>query len=116
MSAYRFSSCLAVQMERFVDLRRLSGTDYHSQAQLLGYVDRFLVQQDFCLTYLTREITDRYQQGLTALASRTQGNRMSVLRQFCEYMATCDSQSYVPRPQKTIRSYSAHRPYIYHLS
>lgn len=116
MSAYRFSSCLAVQMERFVDLRRLSGTDYHSQAQLLGYVDRFLVQQDFCLTYLTREITDRYQQGITALASRTQGNRMSVLRQFCEYMATCDSQSYVPRPQKTIRSCSAHRPYIYHLS
>lgn len=116
MSAYRFSSCLAAQMQRFVDLRRLSGTDYHSQARLLGYVDRFLVQQDFCLTYLTREITDRYQQDLTTLAPRTQGNRMSMLRQFCEYLATGNPQSYVPRPLKTIRSHGAHRPYIYHSS
>ena len=116
MSTYRFSSCLAAQMQRFVDLRRLSGTDYHSQARLLGYVDQFLVQHDFCLTYLTREITDRYQQGLTTLAPRTQGNRVSVLRQFCEYLATGNPQSYVPRPLKTIRSHSAHRPYIYHSS
>ena len=45
MSAYRFSSCLAAQMDRFVNLRRLSGTDYHSQTRLLEYFDRFLVQQ-----------------------------------------------------------------------
>jgi site-specific recombinase XerD len=116
MSAYRFSSCLAAQMQIFVDLRRLSGTDYSSQARLLGYVDRFLVQHDFCLPYLTREITDRYQQSLTMLAPRTQGNRISVLRQFCEYLATGNPQSYVPRPLKTIRSHGAHQPYIYHLS
>jgi site-specific recombinase XerD len=116
MSEQRFSSSLAVQMERFVDLRRLSGTDYYSQARLLGYFDRFLVQQYFCLTYLTREITDRYQQSLTMLAPRTQGNRMSVLRQFCEYLATGNPQSYVPRQLKMIRSHGAHRPYIYHSS
>ena len=64
MSAYKFSSCLAVPMERFVDLRRLSGTDYYSQTRLLGYFDQFLTQQEFFLPYLTLEITDRYQQGL----------------------------------------------------
>lgn len=116
MSAYRFSSCLAVQMERFVDLRRLSGTDYHSQTQLLGYFDRFLVQQDFYLPYLTREICDLYQQGLTLLAPRSQGNRMGVMRQFCEYLAAGNPQSYVPRPQKVIRSHGAHQPYIFHSS
>lgn len=116
MSTYRFSSCLAVQMERFVDLRQLSGTDYHSQARLLGYLDRFLVQQDFSLPYFTREIIDHYQQGLSRLAPRTRSNQMSVLRQFCEYMATSVPQSYVPGPLKMIRSYGAHRPYIYHLS
>ena len=47
MSAYRFSSCLAAQMDRFINLRRLSGTDYHSQTRLLEYFDRFLVQQGF---------------------------------------------------------------------
>jgi site-specific recombinase XerD len=116
MSAQRFSSCLAAPMEKFVDLRRLSGTDYHSQARLLGYVDRFLVRHDFCLPYLTREITDRYRQSLTGLAPRSQGNRMSVLRQFCEYLATGNPQSYVPQPLKIIPSHGAHRPYIYHSS
>jgi site-specific recombinase XerD len=116
MSAQQFSSCLAAPMKTFVDLRRLSGTDYYSQARLLEYVDRFLVQHDFCLSYLTREITDRYQQSLTMLAPRTQGNRISVLRQFCEYLATGNPQSYVPRPLKTIRSHGAHQPYIYHSS
>ncbi len=47
MSACRFSSCLAAQMDRFINLRRLSGTDYHSQTRLLEYFDRFLVQQGF---------------------------------------------------------------------
>jgi len=104
-------------MQRFVDLRRLSGTDYHSQARLLGYFDRFLVQQSFCQPYLTREIADRYQQALTTmLAPRTQGNRMSVLRQFCKYLATENPQSYVPWPLKIIRSHGAHQPYIYHSS
>jgi site-specific recombinase XerD len=116
MSEQRFSSCLAARMQRFVDLRRLSGTDYGSQARLLGYVDRFLVQHDFCQSYLTREIADRYQQSLALLAQRSKENRMSVLRQFCEYLATDNPQSYVPRLMKTIQPRGAHPPYIYHLS
>jgi len=31
-----FHSFLADAIRRFIDLRRLSGTDYHSQALLLG--------------------------------------------------------------------------------
>lgn len=116
MSAYQFSSCLAVQMDRFVYLRRLAGTDYHSQTRLLGYFDRFLVQQDFSVSYLTREIIDCYQESLTTLAPRTRGNRMSVLRQFCEYLSTKSPQSYVPWPLKAIQSHDVHRPYIFHSS
>ncbi len=103
-------------MERFVDLRRLSGTDYHSQTRLLIYFDRFLVQRDYSLSCLTREIIDRYQQCLTMLAPRTRGNRMGVLRQFCEYLSTGNPQSYVPRPLKMIGSHGAHQPYIYHAN
>jgi len=115
MSAYRFSSCLAAQMDRFINLRRLSGTDYHSQTRLLEYFDRFLDQQGFNRTHITREITDSYQQGLTTLAPRTQSNRMCVIRQFCEYLAGSDPQSYVPGPLQAIRSHRAHQPYIYNL-
>lgn len=116
MSAYQFLSCLAVQMERFVDLRRLAGTDYHSQTRLLGYFDRFLVQQEFSVSCLTREIIDCYQESLTTLAPRSRSNRMSVLRQFCEYLSTKSPQSYVPWPLKTIPSHGARRPYIFHSS
>ena len=31
------------EIQHFIHLRRLSGTDYQSQAQLLGYFDRFLL-------------------------------------------------------------------------
>ncbi len=113
MSARKFSSCLAAQMDRFINLRRLSGTDYHSQSRLLEYFDRFLVQQSFNRPYITRNITDSYQQGLTTLAPRTQSNRMCVLRQFCEYLAGSNPQGYVPRPLQMIRSHGAHQPYIY---
>ena len=113
MNACRFSSCLAAQMDRFVNLRRLSGTDYHSQTRLLEYFDRFLVQQGFSQPYVTREITDRYQQGLKTLAPRTRSNRMCIVRQFCQYLAGSDPQNYVPEQLKMIRSHQAHQPYIY---
>ena len=45
MSAWTLCSCLAPQSEAFINLRRLSGTEYHSAARLMGYVDGFLVEQ-----------------------------------------------------------------------
>jgi len=47
MKAWILNSCLAAQIAAFIDLRRLSGTDYHSQAQLLSYFDHFLVEHRF---------------------------------------------------------------------
>jgi len=102
MSVSRFSSCLAAQMDRFINLRRLSGTDYHSQTRLLECFDRFLTQQSFNRPPITREITDSYQQSLTRLAPRSRSNRMCVIRQFCQYLAGSDPQSYVPGPLQMI--------------
>ena len=47
MKVLKLHSCLAPQIHNFISLRQLSGTDYQSQAQLLGYFDRFLVQEKF---------------------------------------------------------------------
>lgn len=116
MSARRLRSCLATQIERFIQLRRLSGTDYASQTLLLGYFDRYLLEYQWGEPRLTREITDRYQQSLRPLAPRTQSNRFCVLRQFCKYLAGTDPNSYVPEPLKTIPSNRAHLPYIYSRS
>jgi hypothetical protein len=49
---------LARKIQNFIHLRRLSGTDYQSQAQLLGYFDRFLLTQRLNEPRMTREITD----------------------------------------------------------
>ena len=66
MSAWTLCSCLAPQIEAFINLRRLSGTDYHSQARLLGYFDRFLVEQGVQQPRMTRESCDRYQNSLSS--------------------------------------------------
>ena len=69
MSAWTLCSCLAAQIATFIELRRLSGTDYHSQARMLGYFDRFLVEQNLQQPRVTREICDLYQQRLVHCTS-----------------------------------------------
>jgi site-specific recombinase XerD len=113
MSPWKLRSCLAVEIQNFINLRRLSGTDYQSQAQLLGYFDRFLLGQQRSNPRITREITDAYQQSLSHLAPRTRSNRFSVLRQLCQYLARSNPYGYVPEPLRVIPSQGAHPPYIY---
>ena len=113
MSAWTLCSCLAAQIETFISLRRLSGTNYHSQAQLLGYFDRFLVEKNIHQPRITREICEGYQQSLSELAPRTQGNRFCVVRQLCEYLARTDPHGYIPEPLRSPSSRRAQRPYIF---
>ena len=116
MSGLKLQSPLAPQIQKFINLRRLSGTDYQSQVQLLGYFDRFLVEQHLSEPRITREITERYLESFSHLAPRTRHNRFCVLRQLCEYMARNDPEGYVPEPLKVIPSQGAHQPYIYQNS
>ena len=116
MSPLKFQSPLAVQIQNFINLRRLSGADYQSQAQLLGYFDRFLVEQQISELRITREIVDRYLKSLSHLAPRSRFNRFSVVKQLCEYLARNDPAGYVPEPLRAISSRGAHQPYIYSSS
>jgi site-specific recombinase XerD len=116
MRALKLKSCLAGPIQNFINLRRLSGTDYQSQAQLLGYFDRFVFEQKLCEPRITPQITDRYQQSLLHLAPRTRCNRFCVVKQLCEYLARSDSLGYVPEPLKVLPSQGAHQPYIYSKS
>jgi len=104
---------LAAQIQHFINLRRLSGTDYHSQAQLLGYFDRFLLEQELREPRITQETTERYLDSLSHLSPRSRSNRFCVVRQLCQYLARSDPLGYVPEPLKVIPSHGAHQPYIY---
>ncbi|MBM3298628.1 MAG: tyrosine-type recombinase/integrase [Deltaproteobacteria bacterium] len=113
MSPWKLHSSLADEIQNFIHLRRLSGTDYQSQAQLLGYFDRFLFEQQINGSPLTRKITDDYLRGLLHLAPRSRSNRFCVVRQLCQYLARNDPHRYVPEPLRFIPSQGAHPPYIY---
>ena len=113
MSPLKLQSPLAVEIQNFINLRRLSGTDYQSQAQLLGYFDRFLLKQKLTAPRICPKITERYLNSLSHLAPRTRYNRFCVVRQLCEYLARSDPLGYVPEPLKIIPSTAAHQPYIY---
>ena len=116
MNVLKLQSPLAVNIQNFINLRRLSGTDYQSQAQLLGYFDRFLVEQHLSEPYITREITERYIESLSHLAPRTRYNRFCVVKQLCEYLSRNDPLGYIPEPFRVIPSKGAHQPYIYQNS
>ena len=116
MRPLKLQSSLAGPIQNFINLRRLSGTDYQSQVQLLGYFDRFLIEQKWNMPRIARQITDCYQKSLSHLAPRTRSNRFCVVKQLCEYLARSDPRSYVPEPLKVIPSKGTHHPYIYTLS
>lgn len=113
MRALEFHSCLAPEIRSFISLRQLSGTDYHSQALLLSYFDRFLSDQRFQGQRMIRQIIDGYLQSLSHLAPRSRGNRFCVVRQLCRYLRRTDPRTYVPEPIRSIPSQSARQPYIY---
>jgi site-specific recombinase XerD len=113
MRALEFRSAMAPQICNFIRLRQLSGTDYQSQALLLSYFDRFLAEEKFEASRITRQLTDRYLLTLSHLAPRVQSNRFCVMRQLCRYLLRSDPLTYVPEPLKIIASQAAHQPYIY---
>jgi site-specific recombinase XerD len=113
MKAWIPGSCFAPQIDTFIKLRQLSGTDYHSQAQLLGYFDRFLVEQEVHQPCITRDICDGYQASLSGLVPRSQANRICVVRQLCQYLNRTDPHNYIPESLHAPSSRQAHRPYIF---
>ena len=116
MKALEFHSCLAPEIRRFISLRQLSGTDYHSQALLLRHFDRFLRDQELKKPRITRQIIDDYLQTLSHLAVRSHGNRYCVVRQLCRYLWRVDPLTYVPEAIKTIQSQASRQPYIYSVA
>ncbi len=113
MSTLKLESTLAGAIRRLIELRQIEGSDYHTQAQLLAYFDRFLVEQKLAEPRLTHPLIKAYEKTLSRLAPRVRTNRMCVVRQLCEYLSRSDPLTYVPEPLRTPSSQAAFLPYIY---
>ncbi len=113
MNALKLESTLAKPIRRLIELRQIEGSDYHTQAQLLAYFDRFLVEQKLAEPHLTRPLVEAYEKTLSRLAPRGRANRMCVVRQLCEHLSRSDPLTYVPEPLRIPSSQAAFAPYIY---
>jgi len=113
MRTLKLESALAEPIRRLIELRQIGGSDYHAQAQLLVYFDRFLVEQKLTEPRLTQQVIEAYEKTLSRLVPRGQANRICVVRQLCEYLSRSDPLAYVPEPWRTPSSQAVFAPYIY---
>jgi len=113
MRTIELNSWLSDRISRFIELRRLSGTDYSSQARLLSYFDRFLVANYPGGSIVTRQIMDHYLRSIAYLKPRVRTNHFCVVRQLCEYIARTDPRCYVPEPIRIVASRRTFCPYIF---
>lgn len=114
MKKLTFISSLRSHLEKFVELKRLSGTDYDAQTRLLTYFDQFLVKQKYVNTnHLTEKIVESYFSSKPHLLPRTFQNRFSVVRQFCCYLSQFNQTTYVPEAIKMLKSSTSRIPYIF---
>jgi integrase/recombinase XerD len=112
MATRLFRSPLAFRLQCFLEARKQSGRRGLASQKILVYLDRFLCGELKPGETVTREIAERWIKSLEALSIGTRINRISVLRQFCLYLAYFD-----PRTCVVHRSFLPHRtrpaPHIY---
>ena len=112
MATRLFRSSLAFRLQCFLEVRQKAGRRGISSQKILMYLDRFLCGELKPGETITREIVERWIKSLESLSTGTRINRISVLRQFCLYLAHFD-----PRTCVVHRSFLPHRtrpaPHIY---
>jgi integrase len=113
MQTPAFLSTLADRFSQYVDFRRLSGADPHSQTQLLAPFDRFLHQEGFQGPWPTREVIQRYAVTTQGLSPGSRENRFSVLRQFCRFLRQFEPGCYLPQEELCPGRRPVHLPHLY---
>jgi integrase/recombinase XerD len=112
MATCLFRSPLAFRLQCFLETRQAAGRRGVSSQKLLIGLDRFLLSELKQGEAITREIVERRTKSLESLSVGTRINHLSVLRQFCRYLAHFD-----PRTCLVHRSFLPRRtrpaPYIY---
>jgi integrase len=112
MATCLFRSPLAFRLQCFLEARNKAGQRGIASQKILIYLDRFLAGELQPGQTITREVAERWIKSLESLSIGTRINRLSILRQFCLYLAHFD-----PRTCIVHRSFLPHRtrpaPHIY---
>lgn len=112
MATCLFRSPLAFRLQGFLAARQQASRQGVASQKILVQLDRFLVGELQPGDTITREVAERWIKRQESMSIGTRINRLSVLRQFCLYLAHFD-----PRTCLVHRSYLPHRtrpaPHIY---
>jgi integrase len=112
MATCLFRSPLAFRLQCFLEARKKAGQRGIASQKILIYLDRFLAGELLPGQTITREVAERWIKSLESLSIGTRINRISVLRQFCLYLAHFDPRtcivhrSFLPRRTRLV-------PHIY---
>ena len=92
-----FASPLAGQIRRFLRLKRARGCRYKEEERMLHDLDRFLAR---CLPKRDPVMTDEINRAYLARrgneSETPRGNRLSLIREFCKFLALEDPRTSVP--------------------
>lgn len=100
MSTSTFTSPLANDIERYLQYKRSCGCRYRSEEQLLRHLDRFLVTHlTAARAILTLDVVRAYVVYGGGRSDSTRGNRLSLLRELCRFLAIEDPRHEIPPPR-----------------
>lgn len=108
MATCLFRSPLAFRLQCFLAARKNAGRRGIANQKILIYLDRFLAGELQPGETITRDVAERWIKSLEALSIGTRINRISVLRQFCLYLAHFDPRtcivhrSFLPRRTRPV--------------
>ena len=108
MALYDFRSSYKNFMESYVKLMVSKGYREYSFYYVYRF-DKFLVQNNYSLDYISKELIDRWSVQLDTEKKNTRNDRVSTVRGFCEYLNSVGVKAYVPYAKLSVEKTT---PYI----
>ena len=96
----RFTSPLAIELLQFLQFQRAAGYRYREEAAALARLDRFLAGHlPATDPVITDELIRTFLARRGAESETTRAHRLSLLRQFCRFLALRDPRTAIPPPR-----------------
>ena len=105
-----FQSILAPVMEKFLQEKHACGYQYHEPARILQRLDDLLFQEALTTCELPRSIAQKWLAKRNHESSRTQQQRIMVVRQFSRFLCRLGYSAYVPDSTLARRDPSSFAP------
>lgn len=108
----QFQSILAPFMEKFLQEKHACGYQYHEPTRILRRLDDLLFQEGLTTCELPRSITQNWLAKRAHESSKTQQQRIMVVRQFSRFLCRLGYSAYVPDSTLAPRNPSSFAPRI----